>query len=165
MERRWPRVGPAERTVWTQEIKNTSEEKRKFVTFVLSQMKLSTEHRKTKNKDKEKRIKEKTPRVLGPEDTTVHTRSEGPTVQLCGDSKVACERVNDEISQGTMYKETIGTVQKKNKNLHSWWKRKVAKPISNIDSFVKHVYREHHQEADHWANVGAQGRRNHRQES
>ena len=36
---------------------------------------------------------------------------------------------------------------------------KVATQISNIDSFVKHVYREHNQEADQWANVGAQGRR------
>ena len=63
--------------------KNTPEEKYKFVTFVPSKMKLPTEHRNTKNKDKEKRIKENTPRDLGPEDTTVHTRSEGPTVQLC----------------------------------------------------------------------------------
>ena len=38
---------------------------------------------------------------------------------------------------------------------HSWWKRRVAAPISDIDNFVKHVYREHNQEADHWANIGA----------
>ena len=40
-------------------MKNTPEEKHKFVTFVLSKTKLSTEHRKTKNKDMENRIKEK----------------------------------------------------------------------------------------------------------
>ena len=43
--------------------------------------------------------------------------------------------------------------------LHSWWKKGVAEPISNIHSFVNHVYREHHQEADHWTKMGAQGRR------
>ena len=45
------------------------------------------------------------------------------------------------------------------KTLHSWWKKGIAKPISIIDSFVKHVYREHNQEADYWANIGAQRRR------
>ena len=49
--------------------KNTPEEKYKFVTFVLSKMKLPTDHRKTKNNDKEKRIKDKTPRDLGTEDS------------------------------------------------------------------------------------------------
>ena len=29
----------------------------------------------------------------------------------------------------------------------------------NLHSFVKHVYREHGQEADHWANIGAKGQR------
>ena len=62
----------------------TLEEKYKFVTFVLSRMRQSTEHRKSKSKDIEKKIKDKTPRDLGPQDITVHTRSEGPTVQLCG---------------------------------------------------------------------------------
>ena len=32
-------------------------------------------------------------------------------------------------------------------------------PISNIDGFVQHVYREHNHEAGHWANIGAQGHR------
>ena len=40
--------------------------------------------------------------------------------------------------------------------LHSWWEKRIAGPI---DKFVKHVYREHNQEADHWANIGAQGQR------
>ena len=53
-------------------------------------------------------------------------------------------------------KRTIGNISK---TLRSWWKSGVDTPISNIDSFVKHVYREHNQESDHWANIGAQGRR------
>ena len=111
---------------------------------------------KQKNKDKEERFKKKTPRDLGPEDFTVHTRCEGPMVQLCGDNDVACRWINGEVAQGTKYKETIGKIQR---ILHSWWKRRVAAPNSDFDSFVEHAYREHDQEADHWANIGAQGRR------
>ena len=31
--------------------------------------------------------------------------------------------------------------------------------ISKIDDYVKHIFREHYQEADHWANLGAEGQR------
>ena len=60
------------------------------------------------------------------------------------------------------YKETIGKIQK---TMYSLWKRGVARPISNIDSFVKHANSEHNQEADHWAEkqghrgIGPLGRR------
>ena len=43
------------------------------------------------------------------------------------------------------------------KPLH--WKRKIANPISKIDDFVKHVFREHNQEAEHWAHVECEGKR------
>ena len=33
--------------------------------------------------------------------------------------------------------------------------REDCQSISKIDDFVKHVYRKHNQEADHWANTGA----------
>ena len=100
--------------------KNTPEEKYNFVTFVVNIMKLSTEHRKNNYKDKKKRMKEKTPRDLGPKDISVHTRSEGPTLQLCGDSNVAWKWINDEFAERTKYKETIWKIQK---TLYSWWKR------------------------------------------
>ena len=47
----------------------------------------------------------------------------------------------------------------KQRILHSWWKRGAATPVSNIDNLVKHVYREHDQEADLWADMGTQVRR------
>ena len=56
--------------------KNTTEEKCKFVTIVLSKVKLPAEHRKSKSKELKKRIRDKTPREFGPEDITIHTRSE-----------------------------------------------------------------------------------------
>ena len=77
----------------------------------LNKMKLPTEHRNTEKKDEDKRPKKKTPRELGPEDITVHTRGGGPTVQLCGESNVACKWINGEFAQGTKYKDTIGKRQ------------------------------------------------------
>ena len=41
--------------------------------------------------------------------------------------------------------------------LYLWWKRKIALPISKIDDHVKHIFREHNQEAEYWANLGAEG--------
>ena len=35
----------------------------------------------------------------------------------------------------------------------------MANPISKIDDYVKHIFWEHNQEADHWAKVGAEGQR------
>ena len=69
---------------------------------------------------------------------------------------MACKWINGEFAQGTKNKEIIGKIQR---ILHSWWKGRAATPISNIDNFVKHVYREQNQEANHWADTGAQGRR------
>ena len=66
-----------------------------------------------------------------------------------------CRWINGEYSLGQKYRG-IGEVQQ---TLHSWCQEKSASPISKIDDFVKHVYREHNQEADHWANIGAQGQR------
>ena len=62
-----------------------------FVTFALDSMKLSTVHTKKKSKGFGKKNNDKTPRDLGPADTTVHTRVDGLIVQLCGDSNVACK--------------------------------------------------------------------------
>ena len=69
----------------------------------------------------------------------MHTREGGPTVQLCGDSNVACKWINGEYVQGTKYTDTIGKVHR---ILHSWWKRGAATQISIIDNFVKQIYRE-----------------------
>ena len=55
-----------------------------------------------------KNFKKKTPGDLGPVDDTVHTREDRPTVQLCGDSNVACKWINEEFAQGTKYKNTLG---------------------------------------------------------
>ena len=67
----WKRVGASswaggKNWVEARKIKHTLEEKYKFVIFVLSKMRLSTEHRKTKNKDEVKSIKEKHQEIWEP---------------------------------------------------------------------------------------------------
>ena len=52
------------------------------------------------------------------------------------------------------YKDKIGQIQK---TLHSWWKRKIAYPVGEFDDYMKHIFREHNQEADHLANLGTEG--------
>ena len=56
-------------------------------------------------------------------------------------------------------KEGSGKIAMIQKTLHQWWKKKIANPISKTDDKVKHIFREHNQEADLWANVGAEGQR------
>ena len=52
--------------------------------------------------------------------------------------------------------KNIGRIQK---TLYSWWKRKIAYPVVQIDDNVKHIFREHNQEAEHLENLGAEGQR------
>ena len=97
-----PQYGLTKKTRWKQEERQERWRiSTKFVTFILSRMKFATVHRKGKTKEIEKKIIDKTPRDLGPERTTAHIRSEGPTVQLCGDCNVACKWINGEFSLGT----------------------------------------------------------------
>ena len=86
--------------------------KHKFITYILNKMKLSTAHMKIEKKDGDKKLKKKTPRYLGLGDNTFQTREEGPTVQLRGDSNVACKWINGEYAQGTKYKDITGKIQK-----------------------------------------------------
>ena len=37
----------------------------------------------------------------------------------------------------------------------SWWKRTVSSTVVEMDDFVKHIFGDHNQEADHLLNLGA----------
>ena len=104
------------------------EDKTKFVTFALDGVKLSTEHRKEKGKGK--KVDDKAPRVLGPADTIIHAREEGPTVQRCGDSEVACKRTKGQYYLGQKYRGRFGRKKSRGKIVHD----------------VKHIFREHNQD-------------------
>ena len=38
-----------------------------------------------------------------------------------------------------------------------WWTRNAALPVEKIEDEVKHIFREHRREADHWANLAGDG--------
>ena len=66
------------------EAKMAPEDKYKFITNILNEMKAPPQNTdKKKTKIKERGFQKKTPQDLGPEDITVYTRDEGPSVQLC----------------------------------------------------------------------------------
>ena len=91
---------------------------------------------------------------MKPIGSSMHARCEGPTVQLCGDIYVTWKKINDEFDQKTNYKKTTGTIQK--------IPHCITKQISILTtSWIITT----DQEADHWANIGAQRKQknNHRQ--
>ena len=143
---------------WMRErkVKSALIDKSKFVTFAHDRVKMSTVHRKERGEGRGKKVNGKRLGDLGSADTTIHTRAEGPTVQPCGVSEVASKWVNGQYSLGQKYRGRISLIQK---TLYSWWERNNANSISKTDDYVKHIFREHTQEADHWAIVGAERQR------
>ena len=130
--------------------------KRDFVTFAMITLKHSVAYRPKLREKLKTNQEKKEPRKLGQPDTTIHTRTEGTTVQLCGDSSEPEKWINGHYALGWKFQTTIGRFQK---TLHSWWRKKTAYPVAQIDDFVKHIFREHNQEADHLANLGTSGQR------
>ena len=126
---------------------------RDFVTFALRNVKYSVIHRE-KIGASVKTIQEmKEPRQLGPRGNTVASRREGTTVHSWEDSNVAETWINGHYAMG----RSTGRKSAEYKTLHSWWKRSIAYPARNIKDYVKHIHREHSQEADHMANLRAEG--------
>ena len=99
---------------------------------------------------------DKKPRILGTADKIIHIREDRPTVQLRGGREVAVKWINGQYPLGHKHRGKIGHTEKK---FYSWWRRKIALPISKVDDYVMHIFREYIKEADHWANLGAEGQR------
>ena len=126
----------------------------KFVTFALDSVKLSTLHRKFV-KGKERRLKR---RHQGTWDPRIPPSTYAKMGRQCNYVEIVL--VNGSMVNVLWGRSTEEELAKFKKNLHSWWKRKNTSPISKIDDFVKHVFREHNQEAVHWADVGSEGQKN-----
>ena len=94
----------------------------------------------------------KEPRIL-----SISNRIEGTTAPMCRDCNVAEKWIKWHHAMGQELREKkIGRIQK---TLYSWWKRTIAYPVAQIDDNVKHLFREHNQEAEHLENLGAEGQR------
>ena len=79
----------------------TIEDKRAFITFALQSVKHSAVHRTRIGKKKKGTVDCKESRILGPSDKSIHTREEGPTVHLFGDSNVAEKMYHWSLLSGT----------------------------------------------------------------
>ena len=119
----------------------TAEDKRDFVTFAMFIVKLSVAHRPKVGECVKSNKEEQEPMTLGKPDSSISIRTEGTTVQPCGNSKVAERWITGHYAMVTKYEDKIGY------------------PVGLIDDHVKHISREHKQEADHLANLGAKGQR------
>ena len=91
------------------QVKSKFADKCKFVTLVLVRVKLAAVHRRRKSERIGKKVKEKTPRDLGPADTTIHTREKWPTVIL---------RASGSMSNSLWGRSTEGELAK-NKSPHT----------------------------------------------
>ena len=95
------------------------------------------------------------PRKLGWPENAITSRREDLSVYMCGESNVTENGSTGTTGWEKKYRDKIGGIQKTS---HSWWKRSVAQPVRIIEDCVKHVFKEHNQEADHLANQGAEGK-------
>ena len=87
----------------------------------------------------------RTSRKNGPLDLSIAIRSEGTVVQLRADSNVADKWINGHYAMGKRYKDNIGGIRGRRRKLLTSW--------CLIDDNVKHHFREHKQEADHFAKL------------
>ena len=55
----------------------------------------------------------KEPRILGPGDKSISCRNEGTTVQVCGDSNVAENWINDVVPWVKNTKGRLGTIRRR----------------------------------------------------
>ena len=103
--------------------KRTLEKKYKFVTFVLGRMKLSIEHRKKKSRGLRRRSKTKNPEIW--ELSTLVVKD-----IPCKCTVTVMWRANGSLANFLWGRNNRGEIGQVQRTLHSWWKKKVAEPIS-----------------------------------
>ena len=127
-------------------------DKRDFVTFAMVSVQHSVAHRRKIEESVKPNKERQQPRILEPLDASFHTRTEGTPVQW----NVAEKWINGRHALGQKFQAKTGRIQE---TLHSRWKKKIAYPVAQIDEFVKHIFKEHNQEADHLTNLGTEVQR------
>ena len=81
------------------------EDEKRFVTFALQSVKLSTIPRTRTGKKTKEKTGDEVSRILGPQTNPSIIREDGPTVHLCGDSDVAGTWINGQYALGQKYRE------------------------------------------------------------
>ena len=132
---------------------STLADKYQFVTFALDRVKLSAVYRKEKGKGMKKRLKTRHRVNWEAADTPSTLVQAG---QLYNHVVTMKWQANGSIVNTLWDGCTEGELAKHKRPCTRGGKKKIASPITKIDDFVRHVHREHNQEADHWANIGAQ---------
>ena len=132
-----------------------SMDKRDFVTFAMMRRNALGRTQTETGRNVKTNQERKEPRKLGPPDSSIYTRTEGTTVQLCGNSNVAEKRINDHGAVGQQFQAKNGRIQDAPQ---SWWKKKNACLVAQMDVFVTHICKEHNQEEITWQIWGPMGR-------
>ena len=81
--------------------------------------------------------------------------TESTSVQLCGDSNVAKPRINGHFAMG----QVQGEIEASSEDIAFVVDEKEVFPGRSIDDNVKHIFREHNQEADDLVNLVNEGQR------
>ena len=83
----------------------------------------------------DKNFKKKDPQRFGSWNSTIHTRENASTVQMCGVINVACKWPNGEFVQGTKHKDTNG--KSKKSCTHGEREELSRRPLSSTTSWSK----------------------------
>ena len=122
----------------------TLEEKQRFVTFALKSVNHSTIHRTRTNGKTKRKAKDKVPRTRGLADKTIQWRQ-----RVGGKVEQWPTRHVKEIQREEWAKFSRCYTHGGKGNSHI--------SVSKIDDCVSHIITEHNREADHLANLGAEG--------
>ena len=119
-------------------------------------MKLCTVHRKRKEKGKGRKS---IGRHRGTWPPMTQPSTHGERDRLYSYVETVRWQVSELMANMLWDRNTEDELAEFNKTLYSWWSREIANPISKIDDCVKHVLRQHSQEADLLANMGTERQR------
>ena len=95
----------------------------------------------------------KEPRKVGPLEETIPERSEGTTVELCEDRKAAERWIERYCAMGTTQRQD----RRSTEDYTFVVETRVPYPVQTSGDHVRHIFGEHNEEADHMANLGAEG--------
>ena len=119
---------------WIERRKIEAIERRNFVTYALTYTKSATTGISPIGYPMKVVVLEKMGRRVDQVVMTVSTRDDGTNVEMRVDRQIAEKWINGYYIMAKRYNEKMEKIQVM---LHSWWKRRLALPIANMEIFVK----------------------------